>query len=343
MAFLDFAPRSSARCALAFAFLFAGVGEAASAPETVRRVGVVFYNVPLAETRGPMPASPFARALVEGLKERGWVEGRNLRIFWRSGEGDPGRIPKIVAELVALPVDLLVASGNDIAAETVKRAPGIPVVLGSSDYPVESGLVASLARPGGNVTGLTNWVGRALNAKRLALLKEAVPSVSRVAFFGPFSDPTEAKFSPETQAAADALGVTVFGVGARSADQLEAAFAQAVASGADAIFVLDYPFAFVSANQVRIGELAIRRRLPVIHSASTAAQAGALLTYATDIEANFQRAGYYVDRILRGAKPADLPIEQPAKLQLVVNRKAARAIGVTLPASILAQADRVID
>ena len=144
------------------AVLCAALAATAQAPQV--RIGVVFYTVPLDETVGPTPKSPFARALVEGLLQRGWVDGRNARIVWRSGEGHPERIPLLVDELLKMPIDILVASGNDIALEAVKRSPATPVVLGSSDYPVENGLAASLSRPGGSITGLTNWSGSSLNA-----------------------------------------------------------------------------------------------------------------------------------------------------------------------------------
>jgi putative ABC transport system substrate-binding protein len=309
----------------------------------VARIGVVFYNVPMRELSGPMPSSPFGRAVVEGLRERGWVVGQNAQIHWRSSEGRHERLPALVNELLDIPIDILVASGNDIAAASVKRSPATPVVLGSSDFPVENGLVASLARPGGSITGLTNWVGTSLNAKRLSLLKEAVPAISRVAVLGPPSEsPAPRRFSAETQAAADALGIRIFHVALDKQERTEDAFAEALRSGANAILVVDYPFAFVKANVVRINEVALKHRLPVLHSASTAADEGSLLTFAPDITANFRRAGYYVDKILRGAKAGDLPIEQPDTLQLVVNTKVARSLGLTIPVSLVTQASRVI-
>lgn len=306
-------------------------------------IGVVYYRTPLAELAGPVPESPTARAFVEGLQERGWVHGRNARIVWRSGIEHMRGVEGAVEELVRMPVDILVVGGNDIAQESARRAPSIPVVMASSDFPVENGIVASYSRPGGNITGLTNWVGRSLNAKRIALLKEAAPRLTRLAVLAhPVPAGTKRIFGDETQGAADALGVTLLHVGVNRFDALEAAFEKAVAGGANGIFVADYPFAFVRANQLRIVELAAKHRLPAIHSASTASDSGALLTYGFDIAENFRRAAHIVDKILRGAKAGEIPIEDPARLELVVNLKAARAIGLSLPPSILLQANRVI-
>ncbi len=310
----------------------------------VPRVGVVFYNVPLRELQPPSPSSPLAKALIEGLAEKGWAHGRNLELHWRSSEGQYDRLPGLVEELHRLPIDLLVASGNDIATKSIKRSPLTPVVLGSSDFPVENGLAKSMARPGGNITGLTNWVGSGLNAKRLSLLKQAAPATRKVAIVAPrWSSDTPRRFSPETQAAADSLGIEIFLVSVENADQVDDAFAAAVRSGANAVFVLDYPLAFVHAAQANMAQAAIRHKLPAIHSAVNAGESGALLAYGPDIFSNFRRAGYYVDRILRGAKAGDLPIEQPDKLELVVNLKAAKAIGLVMPGPMVLQATRVIE
>jgi ABC-type uncharacterized transport system substrate-binding protein len=329
------------RAALGMLLMALGLIAFAQPGATPRVVGVVFYNVPMRELGASAPESPFARALLEGLRERGWTQGRNLRVEWRSAEGRYEQIPSLVEELVRLRVEVIVASGNDIAAESVKRSPGLPVVLGSSDYPVEAGLAQSLARPGGSVTGLTNWVDRSLNAKRLSLLKEAAPLVSTVAMLGP-GEALAGGFSPETQQAADALQIKLFKLGVDHRDELASAFDQAVARRADAIFVVDYPFAFVKENQVAMSALALKHRLPAIHSTSSAAEAGALMTYAPNIYANFRRAGHYVDKILRGAKPADLPIEQPSTLELVLNLRAAKSIGIVFPPTLRLQAVREI-
>jgi putative ABC transport system substrate-binding protein len=305
-------------------------------------IGVLFYNVPTRETVGPRPENPLSRALVEGLRDKGWVDGRNARIVWRTAAEHPDGVKGTVHELLRIPVDILVASGNDFAVESRNRAPHIPVVLASSDFPVENGLVASLSRPGGNITGLSNWVGRNLNAKRLALLKESAPRSKRIAVMWNSIPAGTEPFGGAIKAAAERLGVSLVHVPVDEMSQLEAALGSAVKAGADALFVIDYPFAFKKDSQVRLAQLAIQYRLPALHSASTAADHGALITYAPDIAQNYRRAAALVDKILRGAKAGDIPFEEPSRLELIVNLEAAKAIGLALPPSILTQASRVI-
>ena len=306
-------------------------------------IGVVFYTTPLRETVGPVPESPHARALVESLREKGWVDGRNARLVWRTAYEHPNGVAGTIDDLVRIPIDILVASGNDFAFESTRRAPKVPVVLASSDFPVEAGLVASLAKPGGNITGLSNWVGRGLNQKRLALLKEAAPRITRVAaVFNSIPAGTN-PFSAEITAAAQSMGVSLLHVPVDRPDELESALAKGLAAGADAIFVADYPLAFRRENQLKIVDFCTKHRLPAIHSASNAADQGALLTFGPDIVDNYRRAAYFVDRILRGAKAGELPLEEPSTLHLRVNVKAARQIGLELPRSILTQATRVIE
>ena len=214
----------------------------AQAPAAPRTIGVVFYNVPARELAGDAPESPFARALIEGLRDKGWQSGRNVRLVWKTSEGRHERIPALVDELIGMRIEVLVASGNDMAAAAVKRSPALPVVLGSSDYPVENGLAKSLARPGGSVTGLTNWVDRSLDAKRLSLLKEAVPRATRIAMMCPAE---MARFDEEVLEAARKLGVELVRLPVDAAPQLERAFEHARERRADAVLVGDYPFAFV--------------------------------------------------------------------------------------------------
>jgi putative ABC transport system substrate-binding protein len=321
---------------LAFVPLLSALAQS-PAPQPV--VGVVFYNVPMRDLAGVVPESPFARALLDGLGEKGWQAGGNLRLVWTTSEGRHERIPALVEELIRKRVDVLVASGNDMAAETVKQSPRLPVVLASSDYPVENGLAQSLARPGGSVTGLTNWVDRSLDAKRLSLLKEMVPRATRIALMGPKG---AGGFSKETLDAARNLGVELMKLGVDAASELAPAFDEARKRRADAILVVDYPFAFVRDNQLQIAAFAVKHSLPMMHSTSSAADAGALMSYAPDIYANFRRAGHYVDKILRGARPGDLPIEQPTNLELVLNLRAAKAIGLEVPPTLRTQATRVI-
>jgi len=305
-------------------------------------IGITFYTTPLRDTLGPVPESPHARALVEGLREKGWADGRNARLVWRTADEHPQGVAGTIDDLLRIPVDILVASGNDFAVESTRRAPHLPVVLASSDFPVENGLVASLAKPGGNITGLSNWAGRGLNIKRLALLKEAAPRIARVAAVFNSVPPGTNPFSREITAAAQSMGVSLVHAPVDRLDDLEPALAKAVASGADAVFVADYPLAFRREAQVRLVELCAKHRLPAIHSASSAAVQGALLTFGPDIVENYRRAAYFVDRILRGAKPGDIPLEEPAKLEFVVNLDAARQISLELPGSIVTQASRII-
>jgi len=331
------------RLARSLVLLSCALAMPAHAEQRPVTIGVVFYTTPVREALGPVPESPWARALVEGLRDKGWIDGRNARIVWRTAVEHPGGVRGTIDDLVRIPVDILVASGNDFAVESTRRAPNLPVVLASSDFPVENRLVRSLAKPGGNITGLSNWVGRGLNVKRLALLKEAAPRISRVgAIFNSVREGIQ-PFSAEMLAGAQSMGISLVHLPVDRLEELEPAFENAVRSGVDAIFVADYPFAFKREHQARIAELSARRGMPAIHSASTAGPHGALLTYGPDMVENYRRAAYFVDRILRGANPGEIPLEEPARLDFTVNLRAARQIGLELPSSILTQASRTIE
>ena len=310
----------------------------------VFRIGFLANTVPMTDLVGRVPSHPGAIAVEDGLRKLGWIDGKNIEIVWKSAEGKLERLPDLAEELVRIPVDVIVAFGPGVAAAAQKTR-SIPIVMATSSSPVEQGLVKSLARPGGNVTGLTLDAGMELNGKRLALLKAAVPKASRVAFVVQHSGPLpeDAGFSPQTQGAAQALGLTLFLVTFAAPEDLERTFADAVRHGANALVFPDTPILYWRPTQDVIKQLAVRHRLPAMHSILVAPEMGALMAYAPNIMVNYQRAPYYIDRILRGAKPADLPIEQPSKFELVVNLKAAKAIGLTIPASVLTQADRVIE
>jgi putative ABC transport system substrate-binding protein len=333
------------RARLCFLFLLCAYAFAVAAERDVRviTIGVTFYTTPLRETAGPVPESPHARALLEGLRERGWIDGRNARLVWRSAAEHPQGVAGTIDDLLRIPVDILVVSGNDFAVESTRRMPNLPVVLASSDFPVENGLVASLSRPGANITGLSNWVGRGMNVKRLALLKEAAPRITRVAVLFNSIPPGAQPFSAEMLHASRSMGISVLHAPVDRLEELEPAVAKAIAIGADAMFVADYPFAFKRANQHKLAELCDRHKLPAIHSASNAVDQGAMMSYGPDVVENYRRSAYFVDRILRGAKPGDIPLEEPARLEIAVNLKAARRIGLELPRSILTQATRVIE
>ena len=277
---------------------------------------------------------------LEGLRELGSVEGQHLVIARRDAEGHLDRLPGLAAELVRLPVDVIVTTGGVPATRAAMQATTtIPIVMAEAGDPVGTGLVASLARPGGNVTGLS-VMGSDTVSKRLQLLKEAAPRVARVAVL--YHPPAAATVVVlrEAQAAAPALGLTVLPMEVRTPDEFDDQFATMLRVGADALFIAGGPFS--SAHQRRILDFAATHRLPTVCGAGHLAAAGCLLSYSTAELALYRRAVAYVDKILKGAKPADLPVEQPMKFELVINLKTAQALGLTIPPTLLFQADEVI-
>lgn len=333
-----FAGRWVAAAFVALALPAASVAAESPVVGRAARIGVVFASAALAQLTGPSPANPNARALRDGLRERGLVDGRNIDIHWRSAEGHFERIPRLIEELARIPVDVIVIGGNPNAKAALQVTRKIPIVMWASVNPVEDGLVAGLARPGGNLTGLTVDTGAHVDAKRLALLKEAVPKVSRVALIGPAGE-----LPREIQAAAGALGLAVFAVPATSSDQLDGAFAEAVRGRADGILIFDSRIAWGDAQMQTLLALVARHRLPVVHNVPAAVDWGVMMAYGADVSANFRRVGFYVERILKGAAPGELAIEPPRAFQLGVNLRGAKAIGIAIPPSVLAQAQRVIE
>lgn len=331
--------------ALALALSLASFAAEGQAADRVLTIGIAFSAAPVADLLGERPANPVARAIRDGLRERGWVEGRNVRILWRSLEGQFDRGPAVIEEFVQLPVDVIVTFGNLLPAEAKRRTTKIPIVMGTSSDPARNRLVDSLARPGGNVTGLSFDIGRELHGKTLALLKQAAPHVSRVAILGQHvgSGMPTSELQPDTLATARTLGLALIKLTFRTPDQLESTVADAVRQGADALYVLPGVSLAEAKNLVVIHQLAERYKLPAIHGILVGAESGGLLAYAPDIPELARRVPYYVDRILKGARPADLPIEQPSRYELIVNLKAAKAIGLAIPQSLLVQASRVID
>jgi putative ABC transport system substrate-binding protein len=277
-------------------------------------------------------------ALKRGLGELGYVEGRTHVFEMRWAEGRMDAFPGLAADLVQRKVDLLVSAAGP-AAEAVKQATtSIPIVLASSFYPVELGIIASLARPGGNVTGVTHFTPE-LMAKRVQLLKEIVPTASRFAVLrlpGHIHD----LVVRDMATAARQLGIHLQVLEVRHVEDLSAAFGAAAKGRADAVTSTQAPF-FLQ-NNAKIAQLALKHRLPSLSGEPNAPEAGALVFYGPSIIEGCQRAAQYVDRILRGAKPADLPVEQPTKFHLVINLKTAKALDLTVPPSLLARADRVI-
>jgi putative ABC transport system substrate-binding protein len=270
------------------------------------------------------------------------VEGQNIVIEYRAADSKIERYAGLATELVRLPVDLIVAP-NTAAGRAARHATTtIPIVTIVMGDPVGDGLVASLGRPGGNLTG-TTFLGPELAAKRLELLKEALPSVSRVAALlhpGVYAERTTSAMVQETEAAARTLGVHLLLVEVRGPDELDRAFATMISAHADALIVLPSPMLYTERR--RLVDLAARHRLPAMYQAREIVELGGLIAYGASIPELWRRAATYVDRILKGAKPADLPVEQPTKFELVINLKTAEALGLTIPPILLYQADKVI-
>jgi putative tryptophan/tyrosine transport system substrate-binding protein len=299
------------------------------------------YRIGLIVTATRDETGHLIKALSEGLRELGYVEGRNVVLELRFAEGRQERLPALAAELVQLRVDVLVTGSNPVIAAVKQVSATIPVVMAVSRDPVGAKFIASLARPGGNITGLANDTAPEIIGKNLALLKEAVPRVSRVAFlWNPVPPGAEASKNAAGSAARN-LGVAFQPVAVRSRSELEGAFAVMVRERANAVVVAQDPVTFGSRSQVVL--LAARSRLPAVYGVREFAEAGGLMSYGPNIADQFRRAATYVDKILKGAKPGDLPIEQPTKFELVINLKAAKALGLTIPQSVLQRADQVID
>jgi len=279
-------------------------------------------------------------AFLQGLRELGYVEGQHLIMVRRDAEGQLDRLPALAAELVRLPVDVIVTIGGVPATRAAMQATTtIPIVMAGAGDPVGTGLVASLARPGGNVTG-PSLISPDLVGKRLQFLKEAAPKVVRVAvlYHPPFA--ATVMGLREAQAAAPALGLTVLPMEVRAPDEFDDQFATIIRLGADALLTAGDPF--TSAHQRRILDFAATHRLPTVCGAVQFAKAGCLISYSPSHAAVYRRAAYYVDRILKGTKPADLPVERPTKFELVINLKTAQVLGLTIPSVLLFQADEVI-
>jgi putative tryptophan/tyrosine transport system substrate-binding protein len=290
--------------------------------------------------------SPETRILLDafrqGLRERGYVEGQNLVIEYRAADGQLERFPALAAELGQLQPEVIVAQGTPAARAAQQATSTVPIVTPVMGDPVGDGLVASLARPGGNITGLT-FLGPELVAKRLELLKEALPRVSRVAALwhpGAYAERTPSAMVQETEAAARTLGMQLQRVEVRGPDELDRAFSTMTRERAEALIVL--PSAMLYNERRRLVDLAARHRLPAMYQAREMVELGGLIAYGASIPDLIRRSATHVDKILKGAKPADLPVEQPTKFELVVNLKTAEALGVTVPRTLLFQATEVI-
>ena len=289
----------------------------------------------------PITGDPSWQAWVEGLREHGYIPDQNLVIECRYTGGREERAPTLAKELVSLKPDLLVAAGTN-QVRAAKQAPTeIPILMWGVIDPVRRGLVASLAQPGGNVTGPADTVGMEIEGKRLQLLKEVVPKVSRVAVLDhPSPTPESDLFQREREAAALALGLTLQSYGIRAPEELEGAFAAMTKARADALLVERYSLIWI--HRQRIAALAAQSRLPAVYPWTDFVNAGGLMAYEANTPAIRRRLGIYVDKILKGAKRADLPVEQPTKFDLLINLKTAKALGLTIPQSLLSRADEVI-
>jgi putative ABC transport system substrate-binding protein len=274
-----------------------------------------------------------------GLRERGWIEGQNILIEFREAEGNFARLPELAANLVRLKVDLILARSSQFVQPAKEATSSIPIVFVVHADPVGTGHVASLARPGGNITGLANLVAD-LAPKLLELLGSAVPRAKRIAVLWNPDTPSHTPALKAVQEAAPTLGVQLQAVGARSAAELEGAFKTMARARAQAVLVIGSPLFFTERQHV--AKLAISHRLPATADAREYAEAGVLMSYGANYEDLYRRGAIHVDKILKGAKPADLPVEQATKFELVINLKTAKALGLTIPQSLLQRADEVI-
>ena len=317
---------------LAFVFVVVGAVAQAQQAKNTPRIGLL---VPGSLTT----YFPRIGAFRQGLRELGYVEGTNIFIEYRYAEGKLDDLPKLLGELIGLKSDLIVTSGSEAISAAKNATKEIPIVMASSGDAVTLGLVASLARPGGNITGLTNITWE-LAGKRFELLKAVVPKVTRVAFLLNPQTPQAVPAFREAQKAAQALGLELQSLEVKTPDDLEGVFRAAARARAHAMVVS--AGAFNNFHRQRIAELAVRGKLPVVSNSADLVEAGGLMSYGVNTPDSFRRAATYVDKILKGAKPADLPVEQPTKFELVINLKTAKQIGLMIPPNVLARADKVI-
>jgi ABC-type uncharacterized transport system substrate-binding protein len=326
-------PQHSVLCAALCALLFAlcSVAEAQQ-PKKVPHVGYL--------TVSPLSSNASRNeAFRQGMRELGYVEGKNIVIEWRSGDGKVERKSELVAELVRLRVDVIVTSGPTMTRAAQQATATIPIVMAFDPDPVGNGFIATLARPGRNITGLSS-LSPELSGKQLELLKEIVPQLSRVAVLGTSAEPGNAQTLREIELAADAFAVKLQYLEIADSRDIGPAFRAANKEHAGAMLVLQTPF--FNPKRKQIAELALQNRLPAIYPQSEWVDDGGLMSYGVSFDALYHRAATYVDKILKGAKPADLPVEQPTKFEFLINLKAAKQIGLTIPPDVLARADKVI-
>jgi putative tryptophan/tyrosine transport system substrate-binding protein len=304
----------------------------AQQPKKIPRIGYISFGSPSVNRAR-------REAFRDGLAELGYVGGKNIVIESRSVEGQLDRLAALAAELVHLNVDLIVTGGPTTTGAVKRATVTIPIVMGFDNDPVGNGFVASLARPGGNATGLASLAPE-ISGKQLELLKEIVPKLSRIAVFGNSTNPGNAQALRETELAAEALGVQLQYLDVRAPKDLETAFRAASKARAEAVVALNSPV--LNSHRIQVADLAVKSRLPAVYAQSEFVEDGGLMVYGVSYPDLFRRAATYVDKILKGAKPADLPIQQATKFELAINLKTAKQIGLTIPPQVLARADRVI-
>jgi putative ABC transport system substrate-binding protein len=313
---------------------FLGFGSEAAAaqqPTKIPRIGFLGGSLSATATR--------VEAFRQGLRELGYVEGKNIIIEWRYAEGEPDHERKFAAELVRLKVDVIVTAGSTSTRAAKEATATIPIIMTQDPDPVGNGFVASLARPGGNITGLSN-LGPELSGKRLELLKEVVPRLTRVAVFGTSSFAGNAQILREVELAAGVLKVKLQYLDVLGPKDIETAFRGASKGRAQAVLVL--AGGVFTTQRTQLAALAVKSQLPAIYYATDFVEDGGLMTYGANRSDLARRAATYVDKILKGAKPAELPVEQPKKFEFIINFKAAKQIGLTIPPNVLVRADRVI-
>jgi putative ABC transport system substrate-binding protein len=318
-------------CLLITIFLITGFVQAQQ-PGKVPRIGFLI-------TSSPSAIAPRMDAFRQGLRELGYVEGKNILLERRHADGKSDQLPTLAAELVSLQVDVIVSSGPTATRPAKEATSTIPIVMTFDDDPVGSGFVVSLARPGGNITGLST-LSPQISGKQLELLKEIVPRLGRVAVIGTSTRQGTAQNLKEMELAAGSFGVKLQYLDAPDPKDIENIFRAARKGQADGVLVLQSPV--LNSQRAQIADLALKSRLPATYPRREFVEDGGLMSYGVSISDLDRRAATYVDKILKGAKPADLPVEQPTKFELVINLKAAKQIGLTIPPNVLARADKVI-
>jgi putative ABC transport system substrate-binding protein len=322
--------------AIAITFAMCGAVAHAQQPKKIPRIGWLSARFPADSSASERPNVEGFR---QGLRALGYVEGQNIVIEWRFAEGNLDRLPALAAELVALKVDLIVALGTPASRAAKQKTTTIPIVVVTGGDPVETGLVASLARPGGNVTGLTNF-SQELNGKRLELLKEVVPTAARVGVLHRANTPGVSRDLSQLKVVAQGLGIKIQSFDVAEAGQLDSKFSAMTQQRLGGLMVQPDPS--FDGQRKRIIELAVKSRLPAMYAGSEWTRAGGLVSYMAGGADLYRRAAIYVDKILKGTKPADLPVERPMRFEFVINLNAAKQIGLTVPPNVLVRADKVI-